>query len=53
MWLNKMSLATRTTTIKKGKECSEEKKKKKEGKKVTWEWLVAFAAYYLKIRDLT
>ena len=29
MWLNKMSLATRTTTIKKGKECSEEKKKKK------------------------
>ena len=53
MWLNKMSLATRTTTIKKGKECSEEKKKKKEGKKVTWEWLVAFAAYYLKIRELT
>ena len=49
-----MSLATRTTTIKKREGMQQEKKKKKkEGKKVTWEWLVAIAAYYLKIRDLT
>ena len=47
MWLNKMSLATRTTTIKK------RGKRRKEGKKVTWEWLAAFTAYYLKIRELT
>ena len=49
-----MSLATRTTTIKKGRNAvKKKKKKKKERKKVTWEWLVAFAAYYLKIRELT
>ena len=24
-----------------------------EGKKVTWEWLVAFATYHIKIRELT
>ena len=29
------------------------KNKQKEGKKVTWEQLVAFATYHFKIRELT
>ena len=44
VWLNKMSLVTCTTTIKKNKT--------KEGKKVTWEWLVAFATYQIKNKGI-
>ena len=52
MWLNKISLATRTTMESLPYSAKKKKKKIKGGRKATWKWLVAVVTHHQKIRGL-